>query len=136
MSPIWKRSPGANVLDAVDGGFFAGLLGIVRVHFHDFAVRRLGQVRRGNSTARELRDGGGMVGMLVGDQDAVHALRLRRPSASNRRRISLRPSPASMRRVVRSVSSNVALPVLPEARMDMRNEMRDLVAPCFHQATG
>jgi hypothetical protein len=33
-----------------------------------------------------------------------------------------------MRRVVRSVSSNVALPVLPEARIDMRNEMRSLSA--------
>src|ERR1700683_2477285 len=49
-----------------------------------------------------------------------------RPRASNRRRISLRPKPASIRRVVRSVSSNVALPVLPEARMDMRNEMRSV----------
>ena len=29
-----------------------------------------------------------------------------------------------MRRVVDSVSSNVALPVLPEARIDMRNEMQ------------
>ena len=47
-----------------------------------------------------------------------------RPNASNRRRISLRPIPASIRRVVRSVSSNVALPVLPEARIEMRNEMR------------
>src|SRR5579862_9568792 len=47
-----------------------------------------------------------------------------RPRASNRRKSSLRPSPASMRRVVCSVSSNVQLPVLPEARMETRNEMR------------
>ena len=66
----------ANVLDAVDGGFLSGIFGILRVHFHDFAMRRLGQVRGAVPVARELRDGVGMVGMLVGDQDAVHALRL------------------------------------------------------------
>src|ERR1700728_3360197 len=49
-----------------------------------------------------------------------------RPRASKRRKISLRPRPASMRRVVCSVSSNVALPVLPEARIETRNEMRSL----------
>src|SRR3984957_3478393 len=46
-----------------------------------------------------------------------------RPSASNRLSISFFPSPASMRRVVHPDSSNVELPVLPEARMDMRNEI-------------
>ena len=67
----------ANVLDALDGGFLAGLLGIFRVHFHDFAMRRLGEVRGAVPEARELRDGAGMVGMLVGDQDGVDALGLR-----------------------------------------------------------
>jgi len=33
---------GANVLEAIDGGFLAGLFGIFGVHFHDFVVRRLG----------------------------------------------------------------------------------------------
>src|ERR1700679_2635575 len=47
-----------------------------------------------------------------------------RPNASNRRSISFLPSPASMRRVVHPDSSNVELPVLPEAKMDMRNEIR------------
>ncbi len=32
--------------------------------------------------------------------------------------------PASMRRVVHPDSSNVELPVLPDARMDTRNEIR------------
>ena len=32
--------------------------------------------------------------------------------------------PASMRRVVHPDSSNVQLPVLPDAKMDTRNEMR------------
>src|ERR1700722_9069816 len=47
-----------------------------------------------------------------------------RPSASNRRSVSLRPIPASIRRVVDAVSINVELPALPEAKMEMRNEMR------------
>jgi len=34
-----------------------------------------------------------------------------------------------MRRVVRSVSSNVELPELPEARIEIRNEMDELSAP-------
>src|ERR1700733_13605641 len=46
-----------------------------------------------------------------------------RPSASKRRKTSLRPRPASMRRVVCSVSSNVQLPVLPEARIETRKEI-------------
>src|SRR5271154_6008825 len=61
-----------------------------------------------------------------------------RPNASNRLSISFFPSPASMRRVVHPDSSNVELPVLPEAKMDMRNEIRipqcwrasDLPAKC------
>src|SRR5580704_11528280 len=47
-----------------------------------------------------------------------------RPRVSKRRNISFLPSPASIRRVVHPDSSNVELPVLPEARMDTRNEIR------------
>ena len=66
----------ADVLDAVDGRFPSRIFGILGVHFHDFAVRRLGQIRGAVPVARELRDGVGMVGMLVGDQDAVDAVGL------------------------------------------------------------
>ena len=38
-----------------------------------------------------------------------------------------------MRRVVHPDSSNVELPVLPEARMDMRNEIR--IPQCGRQQT-
>src|SRR5215470_9194701 len=41
--------------------------------------------------------------------------------AASRASVSRLPSPASIRRRVRSVSSNVRLPELPEARMDTRN---------------
>src|SRR5271170_5400109 len=47
-----------------------------------------------------------------------------RPRVSKRRNISFLPSPASIRRVVHPDSSNVELPVLPDARMDTRNEIR------------
>jgi len=47
-----------------------------------------------------------------------------RPSASNRRNISFLPRPASIRRAVCSVSSNVELPELPDARMETLKEMR------------
>src|SRR5271163_1055043 len=43
-----------------------------------------------------------------------------RPRVSKRRNISFLPSPASIRRVVHPDSSNVELPVLPDARMDTR----------------
>ena len=80
----------ANIFHAIDLGFAAGfaarlavgpalpgggLFGILgRKHFHDFAVRRLGEVRGAIPFAGHLREAGGMVGMLVGDQDRVHAL--------------------------------------------------------------
>jgi len=67
---------GADVLDPLDGGFLAGLFGIFGVHLHDFAVCRLGEVGGAFPVARELGDGAGMVGMLVGDQDDVNALGL------------------------------------------------------------
>ena len=49
-----------------------------------------------------------------------------RPSASNLRNISFLPRPVSIRRAVRSVSSKVELPELPDARMDTRNEIASL----------
>src|SRR5258708_2304876 len=42
-------------------------------------------------------------------------------TAASRASVSRLPSPASMRRRVRSVSSNVRLPELPDASMDTRN---------------
>jgi hypothetical protein len=45
-----------NVFDALDRGFLAGLFGIFGVHFHDFAVRRFGEVRGAIPLARHLRE--------------------------------------------------------------------------------
>src|ERR1700741_2150001 len=50
------------------------------------------------------------------------------PTAAKRARVSRFPSPASTRMRVRSVSSNVRLPALPDARIETRKPMG--IAPC------
>ena len=47
------------------------------IHLQDFAMSRLGEIRRAIEQARQLRDAAGMIGVLVGDQDAVDAIGLR-----------------------------------------------------------
>ena len=71
-----KALAGADVFKALDGGFLPGLFGVLGVHLHDFAMGRLGEVGRAAPVTRQLRDGGGMVGMLVGDQNSVDAVGL------------------------------------------------------------
>src|SRR5208282_2630438 len=64
----------ADVFDALDCGLLARLFGVLCVHFHDFAVRRLGEVRGAIPFARQLGEAGRMIGVLVGDENRVHAL--------------------------------------------------------------
>ena len=87
-------------------------------------MRRLGEISGAIPMARELREGARMVGVFVGDQDAVHAFGLFRPSASKRRSVSLRPMPASMRRVVEAGFEQCRVARAAEAKMEIRNEMR------------
>ena len=120
MSPIAKPFPGADVLDPLH--LLHRPLG---VHLQNFRMRQVGEICGAAEQARQLRDPARMVGVLVGDQNGVNALRAAAVRALQNAEATLScPSPASMRRVVCSVSSNVQLPVLPEARMEMRNEMR------------
>ena len=59
---------GADVFDARK--FFCGRLG---ENFFDFAVRRLGEIGRGAPFVADLRQAVGVIGMLVGDEDAVES---------------------------------------------------------------
>jgi hypothetical protein len=59
------------VLKAIDGGFLAGLFGVFGIHFHDFAVRRLGEVSRAAPVSREHGNGAGMVRVLVSNKDGI-----------------------------------------------------------------
>ena len=85
----------------------------------DFGVRRFGQVHGGAPLAQHLRQRADVIAMFVGDDDAVEPVDSR-PTAARRRSVSFLPSPASTSRRVCSVSSNVQLPELPEARIVMR----------------
>ena len=74
VAPVdFEALPRANVFHALHFRLAAGFFGIVRKHFQDFAVRRLGEVGGAIPFARHLRGATGMVRVLVGDQDGVQA---------------------------------------------------------------
>lgn len=70
----FKAFAGADELDALEGRFRARIGGIVRVHFQNFAMGGLGEIRRTMPMARELREGVGVIAVLVGDEDRIDAI--------------------------------------------------------------